>query len=150
MSFTLISGLSRQLMTRAKYYCNCTELNLVPQLQLLINLPFLFKTEQRPGSFAIPVLANHALVIAASKWQIPRFAGVLFLSPLFLLEARLCHHSVALNFKTNDEKSCVCLMIATHPFPGRGRLRKRERSLVWDGIQWAPQSLLTFSKNYLL
>lgn len=80
----------------------------------------------------------------------PRFAGVLFLSPLFLLEARLCHHSVALNFKTNDAKSCVCLVIATHPFPGRGRLRKRERSLVWDGIQWAPQNLLYFSKNYVL
>lgn len=80
-------------MTRAKYCCNCTELNPVPQFQLLINFPFLFKTEQRLGSFGIPVLANHALVIAASKQQIARFAGVPSLSSLFLLEARLCHHS---------------------------------------------------------
>ena len=101
-------------MTRAKYYCNCIEPNLVLQFQLLINLPFLFKTEQRLGSFGIPVLANHALVIVASKRQIARFAGIPSLSSLFLLEARLCHHSVVFNFKTYYEKSCMYLMILIH------------------------------------
>lgn len=137
-------------MARAKYYCNCIELNLVLQFQLLINLPFLFKIEQRPGSFGIPVLTNHALVSEASKWQTARFAGVLSLSSFSLLEACLCHHSVAPNFKTYYEKSCMYLTIATHPFPRRVRLRKSEHFFVQDGIQWAPQSLLNFSKNYLL
>lgn len=40
LPLTFTSGLSRWWVPRAKYYCKCTEPNLVLQLQLLINLPF--------------------------------------------------------------------------------------------------------------
>lgn len=122
----------------SKHYCNWTVLNL--QLQRLRNSPFLFKTEQRLDSFGIPVLANRALVTAASKQHAARFAGVLYSPPSSRWKPACAINSVAPSAKTNYEKGFRCLMIATHPFLGRARLRRREHFFLRYCIQRAPES----------
>lgn len=121
-------------MTRAKYCCNCTELNPVPQFQLLINFPFLFKTEQRLGSFGIPALANHALVIAASKRQIARFAGVPSLSSLFH-EKPACAIT-QLSVKTYEEKKLPVSDDSHSSIPRQSKTEKEGAllSVVWHSV----------------
>lgn len=149
LSFTLTSGLSRQLMTRAKYCCILYRAQPSTAIPAAHKLPFFYLKQSRDWARLVSL---YSLIMHLSlPLQSGRLQGLLVSrhSPLFSHWKPACAIT-QLSVKTYDEKSCLYLMTATHLFPGRVRPRKREHFFLWYGIQWAPQNLLNFSKYYLL